>query len=405
MNDTIRTHDSFRQYLTEMGQTPLLSRKDETRLVKELEAAREELRALVLGSAFARRQLRHWAELLRTGEMSAKELLPRGRAGAVRVAALRRKVLALARSERGVSDAVFARRVAALGLHDDKTRRLANRILDQARRLREGGPHDPLPLPPVQTLALADRVAALDERAESCRLDLLRANLRLVVSIAKGFTADSMELSDLVQEGSLGLMRAIERFDWSRGFRFSTYATWWIRQAIARAIGDKDRAVRLPAHHLDELAKVKKVGRDYMREHGRYPGAGEYAARLGVSVKRAEDLLRTMQEPVSLTAAVGEDREATFEEFLEDRQSPEINQDTDDEQRRHGVKQWLATLEPREELVLSMRYGLDGKDERTLEEIGRAFHISRERVRQIQRDAIQKLRRSARSEAMRDHMR
>jgi RNA polymerase primary sigma factor len=253
-------------------------------------------------------------------------------------------------------------------------------------------------------LELADRVAELDQRVEDDKLKLLRANLRLVVSIAKGFAADSMELADLVQEGSLGLMRAVEKFKWSRGFKFSTYATWWVRQAIARAIGDKDRTVRLPAHFLDELSKVKKEGRAYLREHGRFPNATEYAQRLGLSVPKTEELLRCLQDPVSLAAPAGEDKEASFEEFLEDREAPQPGQSTNDELRKGGVKDWLGTLEPRESEVLSMRYGLDGKDPRTLEEIGKTFHVSRERVRQIQRQAIEKLRHSSRSEMMRDYL-
>jgi RNA polymerase primary sigma factor len=207
-----------------------------------------------------------------------------------------------------------------------------------------------------------------------------------------------------VQDGSLGLMRAVEKFKWSRGFKFSTYATWWVRQAIARAIGDKDRTVRLPAHFLDELSKVKKEGRAYLREHGRFPNATEYAQRLGLSVPKTEELLRCLQDPVSLAAPAGEDKEASFEEFLEDREAPQPGQSTNDELRKGGVKDWLGTLEPRESEVLSMRYGLDGKDPRTLEEIGKTFHVSRERVRQIQRQAIEKLRHSSRSEMMRDYL-
>jgi RNA polymerase primary sigma factor len=430
MNEPVQSHDSFRLFLTEMGQTPLLSRKDEVHIAKDLEKAKAELQALVLESAFARRQVRNWAELLKLRAMDAKELLPRGKASAAKVAGLRAKVLTLSRAaaeadalaarvwklpaaskERAKLDKLMAKRAKAFGrklealeLHEDKIRRLSNRILDQARRLREGRPTDPLPMPEKAVLELADRVAELDQRVEDDKLKLLRANLRLVVSIAKGFAADSMELADLVQEGSLGLMRAVEKFKWSRGFKFSTYATWWVRQAIARAIGDKDRTVRLPAHFLDELSKVKKEGRAYLREHGRFPNATEYAQRLGMSVPKTEELLRCLQDPVSLAAPAGEDKEASFEEFLEDREAPQPGQSTNDELRKGDVKDWLDMLEPRESEVLSMRYGLDGKDPRTLEEIGKTFHVSRERVRQIQRQAIEKLRHSSRSEMMRDYL-
>lgn len=401
------TADTFRMYLTDMGREPLLTRDEERALAREIEEADAELRRVVLASPFAARQIVLWAELLRLGEMDAKELMPRGRAPAAKVRLMRRKVLSLARSieraKRGGNPDRFARRIQELGLHDDKALRLAARVQDQARRLREGRPTDPLPASPAEVLALDARVSAVEDRVARAKLRLLRANLRLVVSVAKGFAADQLELADLVQEGALGLLRAIEKFEWRKGFKFSTYATWWIRQAVSRAIGDKDRTVRVPAHVQERVSRLRKEGRDFLQDHGRYPSASEYARRMGTSTRRAEGLLRVMQEPISLAQPAGEDGESTMEDLLADRPTGAQNP-ADDDVRREEVRRWLSVLEPRESELLTMRFGLDGQPPRTLEQVGRAFRVTRERARQIQLEAVAKLRDSPGSEAMKDYL-
>jgi RNA polymerase primary sigma factor len=398
--------DSVGLYLSEMGKVSLLTREEETALAQEIEASADELERLVLGSPYAVRQVRNWAELLRLHEMDAKELLPRGSPPPARIAAMRRRILDLsAHLPRGggrPGEAVL-RKIMTLGLHEDKIHRLTNRIKDQARRLREERPTDPLPMPGVELLALDDRIARLEEKIESAKISLLRANLRLVVSIAKTFTSDSLELADLIQEGSLGLMRAVEKFNWTMGFKFSTYATWWIRQAVRRAITDKEKTIRIPVHIQEGIAQYKKATREGVQEHGNFSGGGRHARRKGMSARKVQALQLAMQEPVSLAHTTGVEDESSLEGLLEDKTTPVPHKRAEESMRRDEIWKWISHLDKREAGVLRMRFGLDGGSPRSLEEVGRALHVTRERARQIQFQALNKLRESPNFERMRDY--
>ena len=287
--------DSVGLYLSEMVKVPLLSRHEETALAREIENAGAELKRLVLGSPVAVRQIRNWAALLKQHEMDPKELMPRGTPPPVQIAAMKRRVLSLAATlPRGEPGEAFVKKMLSLGLHDDKVRRLANRIHDQARRLRDGRPTDPLPMPPQDLLHLDDRITVLQERIDAAKRRLLRANLRLVVSIAKTFRSESLELADLIQEGSLGLVRAVEKFRWSRGFRFSTYATWWIRQSVRRAISDKEKTIRIPIHIQDDISRFKKAARTCIQEQGRFSDSAEYARHLHISGSKLQNIQLAM---------------------------------------------------------------------------------------------------------------
>lgn len=396
--------DSVAQYLSEMGKVPLLGREEETALARELAEAAAELRSAVLGSPVAARQIRNWAELLKSGEMDAKELLPRGTPSPAQVAAMRRKVVALAAAlGRGEPDEAAARRIAALGLHEDKVRRLANRISDQARRLREGRPTDPLPMTARGLLALAERIRGLERRIEAAKIRFLRANLRLVVSIAKTFDCDSLEFADLIQEGSLGLIRAVEKFDWSRGFKFSTYATWWIHQAIRRAIADKERTIRIPVHIQEGLSRLRKASRELVQERGSLRPGAPSARRLGLTARKVLDLQLAMQETVPLSETAGDEEEGGLEVRLEDKTAPAPQARAEQTLRRDEVWRWVSSLDRREAEVLRLRFGLDGGSPRSLEEVGRALRVTRERARQIQVQALDRLRESPCLERMRDY--
>ena len=397
--------DSVGLYLSEMVKVPLLSRQEETSLAREIETAGAELKRLVLGSPVAARQIRNWAALLKQGEMDAKELMPRGTPTPAKIAAMRRRVLSLASVlHRGEPDAAGARKIMALGLHDDKVRRLANRIHDQARRLREGRPTDPLPMPAPSLLLLDDQVTILQERIDAAKIRLMRANLRLVVSIAKTFRSENLELADLIQEGSLGLVRAVEKFRGARGFKFSTYATWWIRQSVRRAISDKEKTIRIPIHIQDDISRFKKAARNCIQEQGHFSNSSEYARRLHMSAPKLQNLQLAMQESTSLNQSSAEnDADGGLEALLEDKGSPAPQQRVEESMRRDEVGKWISHLDKREAKVLNMRFGLDGSSPRSLDEVGRVFRVTRERARQIQFRALNKLRESPNFERMRDY--
>jgi RNA polymerase primary sigma factor len=389
------------QYLAEMGKVPLLTRQEETHLAREIETAGAELRRVVLGSPYALRQVRNWGELLRSGDMDAKELMPRGTPTRAQIGAMRRKVLLLARAVgRGAKGETVVDRIVALGLHDEKVRRLTNRVRDQARRLRDGRPTDPLPMAAAGLLELDERIAVLEDRVEAAKAGLLRANLRLVISIAKTFNSDKLEMADLIQEGSLGLIRAVEKFRWAMGYKFSTYATWWIRQAIQRAIVDKEKTIRIPVHIREDIARLKRTLNADIAENG---AGGPDLARLRMSARKVQELQAAMQEPVSLAHQIGEDGDASLEGILEDKSLPAPHQSVEVSIRRDEIWRWMSQLDKREAGVITMRFGLDGSSPRSLDEVGRALRVTRERARQIQLQALDKLRRSPDSERMLDY--
>jgi RNA polymerase primary sigma factor len=382
MMDSVSLDDPVRMYLKEIGRVSLLTANDEVELAQAIEAKplHDAMKALSVTEESDGRQ------------RSVDEMLPE-------------VIERLATVKRKGQQAHIA--LELLGLADlAKLQNLLDAAAAERKRISTNGvAHPRVRAEALESYRIARyRLTERYERAYEAKQRLTEANLRLVVSIAKKYIGRGMSFLDLIQEGNMGLIRAVEKFDYHKGYKFSTYATWWIRQAITRAIADQARTIRIPVHMVETINKLVRVSRRLLQELGREPSDEEIGEEMGITPEKVREIVKVSQDPVSLETPIGEEEDSHLGDFVEDREAVSPSDAASLTMLHSEVEDVLDTLTPRERRVLQLRFGLIDGHQRTLEEVGKRFGVTRERIRQIEAKALRKLRHPSRSKKLRDYL-
>ena len=393
-----KTEDLVQAYFHSMGDISILTKDEETELAKRLEEGREIIKGIVTGLPLYKKieaNLDGDEEEMTPEEERADEALLKS------IARLEELMTAVGAAERKIARHGSLKDLRKTinekkkkGIHPEKLEALAKQVQQEYR-----GVETEIGIKIGELKVLYERISKAKALLTEAKNELITRNLRLVVNIAKNYVGRGLPLLDLIQEGNIGLMKAVDKFKYEKGFKFSTYATWWIRQAITRALIDQTKTIRVPVHMMEFYNRVTKASRDLTQQLGREPSNEEIAQRLAVPTRKVEEVFRAIQDPIALQTPVG-DEDTELEDFIGDKNSPSPYSDAERIEVSEQIQRVLRTLTPKEEKVIRMRFGIGAERDHTLEEVGRHLSITRERVRQIEAKALRKLKHPSRLRAL-----